>query len=172
MSFFLVAVKRLVLITGKAWKWDVVVQFNGKDFLQSHGTAMGTKTAVAFANVFMAKIEREILRQSNTTPKFWKRFIDEIITMWDTNRDKKEEFFLKANSFHPTIKFTAQISQTETIFLDTVVYKGDRLLKEFILDVRTYRTYFKPTETFQSNTRIFIRVTHQASRNVSLKEKR
>ena len=77
---------------------------------------MGTKMAVAFANVFMAKIEREILRQSNTTPIFWKRCIAEIISMWDTNRDKIEEFFLKANSFHPSIKFTAQISETEKIF--------------------------------------------------------
>ena len=67
-------------------------------------------------------------------------------TKWDTNRDKIEEFLLKANSFHPTIKFMAEISGTETIFLDAVVYKGDRLLKESILDLRTY---FKPTETFQ-----------------------
>ena len=94
----------------------------------------------------MAKIESAILRQSNTTPIFWKRFIDDIISMWDTNRDKIEEFLLKANNFHPTIKFTAEISETETIFLDTIAYKGDRFLKESILDVRTY---FKPTETFQ-----------------------
>ena len=40
----------------------------------------------------------------------------------------------------------AEISGTETIFLDAVVYKGDRFLKESILDLRTY---FKPTETFQ-----------------------
>ena len=66
-------------------------QFNGKDFLQFHGTALGTKMAVAFANIFLAKIERKILRQSNTTPIFWKRFIDDIILMWDTNRDKIEE---------------------------------------------------------------------------------
>ena len=39
---------------------------------------MGTKMAAAFANIFMAKIEREILRQSNTTPIFWKRFIDDM----------------------------------------------------------------------------------------------
>ena len=39
-----------------------------------------------------------------------------------------------------------EISETETIFLDMVVYKGDRFLKESILDVRTYS---KPTETFQ-----------------------
>ena len=79
-------------------------RFNGKDYLQTHGTAMGTKMAVAFANIFMAKIEREILRQSETKPILWKRFIDDIISMWDTNRDKIEEFILKANSFHPTIK--------------------------------------------------------------------
>ena len=47
-------------------------QFNGKDYLQTHGTAMGTKMAVAFANIFMAKIEKEILRQSYTNPFFWK----------------------------------------------------------------------------------------------------
>ena len=109
---------------------------------------MGTKIAVAFANIFMVKIEREILRQSNTTPIIWKRFIapDDIISMWNTNRDKIEEFLLKANSFHPTIKFTAEISETERNFSDTIVYKGDRFLKGSILDVRTH---FKPTETFQ-----------------------
>ena len=36
--------------------------FNGKDYLQTHGSAMGTKMAVAlFANIFMAKIEKERL---------------------------------------------------------------------------------------------------------------
>ena len=50
-------------------------QFNLKDYLQTHGTAMGTKMAVAFANIFMAKIEKEILRQSSIKPIFWKRFI-------------------------------------------------------------------------------------------------
>ena len=120
-------------------------QFNGKDYLQTHGTAMGTKMAVAFANIFMAKIEKEILRQSDTKPIFWKRFIDDVISMWDTSRERIEDFLLKANSFHPTIKFTAEISETETTFLDTKVYKGIRFNKEF-LDVRTH---FKSTETFQ-----------------------
>ena len=121
-------------------------QFNGKDYLQTHGTATGTKMAVAFANIFMAKIEKGILRQSTTKPTFWKRFIDDVISMWNTSRDKIEDFLVKANSFHPTIKFTAEISETETTFLDTKVYKGGRFKKESILDVRTH---FKATETFQ-----------------------
>ena len=67
-------------------------QFNEKDYLQTHGTAMGTKMAVAFANIFMAKIEKEILRQSTTKPIFWKRFIDAVISMWNKSRDKNRGF--------------------------------------------------------------------------------
>ena len=39
-------------------------QFCGGIYLQTHGKAMGTKMAVAFANIFMAIIEKQILRQS------------------------------------------------------------------------------------------------------------
>ena len=99
-------------------------QFNEKDYLQTHGTAMGTKMAVAFANIFMAKIEKEILRQSSIKPIFWKRFIDDVISVWDTSRNEIEEFLLKANNFHPTIKFTAEISETETTFLDIQIQQG------------------------------------------------
>jgi len=63
--------------------------------------------AVAFANIFMAKPAKEILRQSYTKPIFGKRFIDEVISMWNTSRDNVEDFLINANSFHPTIKFTA-----------------------------------------------------------------
>ena len=39
---------------------------------------MGTKMAVAFANIFMAKVETDILSQSVIKPLVWKRFIDDI----------------------------------------------------------------------------------------------
>jgi len=35
---------------------------------------MGTKMAVAFANIFMAKVETEILNQSALKPLVWKRY--------------------------------------------------------------------------------------------------
>ena len=40
------------------------VQFKGKH-LQTHSTAMGKKTAVPFANIFMAYIETKLLRKQN-----------------------------------------------------------------------------------------------------------
>ena len=54
--------------------------------------------------------------------------------MWDTSRDRIEDFLLKANSFHPIIKYTAEISETETTFLVTKAYKGVRFNKESILE--------------------------------------
>ncbi|XP_067049954.1 uncharacterized protein [Acropora muricata] len=101
---------------------------------------------VAFANISMASIEKEILRRSVNKPLTWKRFIDDVFCLWDTSKGEIEHFFEQANSYHPAIKFTAEVSQLETTFLDTTVYKGERFEKESILDVRTH---YKPTETFQ-----------------------
>ena len=120
--------------------------FNGKNYLQTHGTAMGTKMAVSFANIFMAEVETDIINQSPNKPLIWKRYIDDIFSLWKTNKEAIRNFTKLANSFQPTIKFTAEISDTEITFLDTCVYKGDRFKKHSILDVRTH---FKPTETFQ-----------------------
>ena len=103
---------------------------------------MGTKMAVAFANIFMASIEKEILRQSVNKPETWKRFIDDVFCLWDTNKEEIEHFNEQANSYHPTIKVTAEVSQLKTTFLDIIVYKGERFEKDV-------RTHYKPTETFQ-----------------------
>ena len=119
-------------------------QFNGKNYLQTHGTAMGTKMAVAFANIFLSAVETRLISQSPTKPR--KRYIDDIISLWDKNKEEIGSFIELENNHHPTIKFTADISETEITFLDTCIYKGDRFQKESILDVKTH---FKPTETFQ-----------------------
>ena len=74
------------------------------------------------------------------------RFIDDIISVWDTSRNEIEEFLPKANNFHPTIKFRAEISETETTFLNSNVYNGVRFNKDSILELRTH---FNPTGKFQ-----------------------
>ena len=121
-------------------------QFTGKYYLQMHGTAMGTKMAIAFANIFVGKVESQILERSAIKPLAWKRYIDDIFSIWDINKDVVTQFIEQANSHHPTIKFKAEVSDTETTFLDTKVYKGERFAKESKLDIKTH---FKATETFQ-----------------------
>ena len=120
--------------------------FNGKNYLQTHGTAMGTKMAVSFAYIFMAEVDTNIINQRPYKPLIWKRCIDDIFSLFNINKEAINNFTELANSFYPTVKFMAEISDTEITFLDTCVYKGDRFKKHCILDVRTH---FRPTETFQ-----------------------
>ena len=71
---------------------------------------------------------------------------DDVFSLWDVNRKVIDLFIEQANTFHLSIKSTAEISEKEIAFLDMVVYKGDRLLQEAILEVKTQ---YKQTETFQ-----------------------
>ena len=102
--------------------------------------------AVGFADIFMSVVETQILNFSKTKPLEWKRYIDDIFSLWRTERKEIDEFIALANRHHPSIKFTAEISDKEINFLDTTVYKGERFHNQGILDIRTH---FKPTETFQ-----------------------
>ena len=108
---------------------------------------MGAKMAVAFANIFMSAIETEIISKSPHQPLVWKRFVDDIFSLWNIDKEEVYSFGIElANNNHPTVKFTAEVSNTETVFQDTCIYKRERFKTESILDVRTL---FKPTETFQ-----------------------
>ena len=106
---------------------------------------MGTKIAVAFANLFMAEIRTKMLNESRIKPKVRKRYIDDVFSLWDVNRQDIDLFIEQANTFHPTIKLTAEISEKEITFLDTVVCKGERFLQY----PRRQNSLYKPTETFQ-----------------------
>jgi len=44
--------------------------------------------AVAFANIFMVKVETEMLNQSALKQLVWKRFTDDTFSLWDTTREE------------------------------------------------------------------------------------
>ena len=90
----------------------------------------------------MSAIETEIIRLRSNILLVWKIYIDDIFSLWNIDKKDIGSFIELANNYHPTIKFTAEISDTEITFLDTCVYKGYRIERESILDARTH---FKPT---------------------------
>ena len=114
-------------------------QFNGKHYLQTHGTAMGTKTAVSFANIFKAHIETTILSRTVFKATVWKRYIDDIFSLWDNSKRDIEAFIEQATYItqlsNSRPKYVT-LRRPETIFLDTVVYKGTRFEEKSILDVK------------------------------------
>ena len=107
---------------------------------------MGTKTAVSFANIYMAEIETNLVQQSNTNPREWKRYIDDVFSLWDCDRKDVELFIKEANNFHPTIKFTAEISENEITSLGSIVFKEEQFTEKSILFIKTH---YKLTKTFQ-----------------------
>ena len=97
---------------------------------------MGTKMAVSVANIFMAKIESTLIQQSETHSKEWRRYIDDILTLWDSDKKKDvDQFTEEANKFHPTIKFTTEISDNE------ISLKIKDLSLTYSLKIRLYQKW-------------------------------
>ena len=82
-------------------------EFTNKLHLQRRGTAMGTKAAVAFANIFMAEIITQILRQCKHKPLEWIRYIDDIASLWVTTKDEVQNSFRKQT--HSTQQSNSQL---------------------------------------------------------------
>ena len=70
---------------------------------------MGTRVAPTYANLFMGKLEKEMLKNCPEQLKMflhtWKRYIDDILVIWTGSDEEFREFFSFLNSFHSTIKF-------------------------------------------------------------------
>ena len=96
--------------------------FDDKWYLQIQGTAMGTKMAPSYANLFMASLESRFLKNQPLTPLVWWRFIDDIFSIWTHGRPALDCFLHELNSFHQTISFTFSILDVEGVFLDARVY--------------------------------------------------
>ena len=90
--------------------------FHGKTSLQQWGTAIGTKAAPVFANIFMGVLEKKILRDwKGRPPDLWKRYIDDIFTIWSGTEDELLKFLKFINSYHKTIKFTAEYRTSQHV---------------------------------------------------------
>ena len=116
-------------------------EFHNKYFRQVSGTAMGTKMAPNYANVFMGKLESQFLSECPVKPLIYKRFIDDIFLVWSHTEEELVDFVDRYNAAHPSIHFTHSYSQTEINFLDVTVKIEDGKLATSL--------YRKPTDRQQ-----------------------
>lgn len=89
--------------------------FNNKSYLQIKGTAIGTKMAPCYANIFMRKLESEMLNSFTLKPIHYYRYIDDMFFIWPHGLDSLESFKSHVNSFHRSIKFTFEVSDSKII---------------------------------------------------------
>ena len=99
--------------------------FNGEHYIQIKGTAMGTRVAPNFANVYMGRLEDKFVYQTQWANWLimWVCFIDDIFLIWKGDKDSLIDFLDYLNNVVPSFKFTHEISTDSVNFLDTTVLK-------------------------------------------------
>ena len=115
-------------------------QFDGANYLQVDGTAMGTRVAPTFANLFMSDFEnRHIYNCKLKKPRVWFRFIDDIWGIFRGTESELLNFSSYCNEIHSSIKFTMEYSKSKVTFLDVITYREQNLILTNL--------YEKPTNT-------------------------
>jgi len=76
--------KILTCLLGKVLKLNNFT-FNQENFIQVKGTAMGTRAAPNFANVYMGRLEEKFVYQTDWFGSIidWVRFMDDIFLIWN-----------------------------------------------------------------------------------------
>ena len=95
-------------------------RFDHDYYLQINGTAMGTRVAPTYAIIFMNYFEEKYVYKYHKSPRIWFRFIGDIWGIFRGSTTEFLEFVQHLNNVHSSIKFTAEYSKTEVVFLDVV----------------------------------------------------
>ena len=94
-----------------------------------------------YATLFMADLEKKMLKIFEKNSMIWWWYIDNILFIWEHGEESLRVFIDQVNLFHPTIKFTAECSKEEVNFLDLTIKRIEWKLK---IDL-----FVKPTDTHQ-----------------------
>lgn len=119
--------------------------FDNLIYHQLKGTAMGTPTAVSYANIFLYGIENTLILKTDF-PSFYTRYIDDVFAIFDS-QETALAYVNRFNEFCPSIKFEAVTTQRTGIMLDlelTLEYnaRNDK-------DMITHKIYQKPLNIYQ-----------------------
>ncbi|XP_069464765.1 uncharacterized protein [Ambystoma mexicanum] len=117
-------------------------EFDKQFYLQIKGTAMGAAFAPSLAILFMAKFEKNFIYNTinpwKDNIKQWRRYIDDVICLWEGTEHTLQNFFVWLNTCSIDIQFTMECSHTRINFLDlTIGHNQGRL---------TCNTFRKPTD--------------------------
>lgn len=124
--------------------------FDEEFFLQTKGTAMGTKVAPTYATLVMGYLENTLFERTSEVfdaelstyiGSNWKRYLDDCFIFWTKGEDDLEKFHSLLNTLNESIQFTMEKSDKELPFLDLRIIKNGSCI--------TTDLYCKPTDTHQ-----------------------
>ena len=131
--------------------------FDDTFYRQKIGLAMGSPVSPTLANLALYPLELEFLNTTNNIINYW-RYLDDCLIIYQGTEEELKTDIAYLNSMHPTIKFTATISNTHIDYLDITIFKGNRFKESGILDIKMYTKncetfmYLMPTSTHPPST--------------------
>ena len=60
-----------------------IFEFNQQQYIQTEGTAIGSKLGRNYACTYLGKWEKEFLSKAKKKPLFYCRYIDDIFGIWE-----------------------------------------------------------------------------------------
>ncbi|XP_062576664.1 uncharacterized protein LOC134238563 [Saccostrea cucullata] len=124
--------------------------FDDKYYLQTKGTAMGTKVAPTYATLVLGFLEEKLFSECKTffgedfdtyIERNWKRYLDDCFIFWTKSLQDLQQFNSILNRLHESMHFTMEISENKLPFLDILIIKEGR---KIITDL-----YYKSTDSHQ-----------------------
>lgn len=134
-------VNELIELTELCMKHNTF-RFNNKFYSQKQGTSMGNPLSPFVADFFMSYFETKIKKDFKDFPDFWRRYVDDILAIFDISKGNINEFLDKINSCFPSIKFTIEMENDGKLpFLDLLIIRNDNKIE--------FDIYRKETNTNQ-----------------------
>ncbi|BFZ08010.1 hypothetical protein BsWGS_11049 [Bradybaena similaris] len=92
--------------------------------------AMGSPLSPILCNIFMAKLEEEVITRANFKPDLWLRYVDDTFVLWNHGTENLKEFLSHINNHNPAIQFTMEVEKQGSLpFLDVKVERDDNNLR-------------------------------------------
>jgi len=94
--------------------------FNDGHFIQTEGTAIGSRLGMNYASTYMGAWEEKLFRQSEKQPLAYFRFVDDVWGLWTHGIEALKTFHAQGNEINPRIKLELRYSSEKLEFLDTM----------------------------------------------------
>lgn len=112
---------------------NIYFKYKDNTYKQTFGCAMGSPVSSVVANIFMETLETSALQKLRHVPKFYYRYVDDVITYEEDSTDERFAVFTAYNS---NIQFTVEWEEnSEIAFLDgkLVRVSGANNIRAFLL---------------------------------------
>ena len=125
-------------------------EFDGNNYRQITGTAMGTKCAPAYATLCLGYLEIDLYRKIDSTyseaigtqfKNAYKRFLDDVLIIMDLNHITVEAISSLLNDLNENLVFKKESSGMEVHFLDLTISIKNKVLQTDL--------FYKPTDSKQ-----------------------